>query len=47
MITKAQTAKREELIALLKAKTPTLFDRDPTLTGNVEALAEEIISLLK
>jgi len=39
--------KKGELLAYLKVKTPTLFDRDPTLTGNLEAFADEIIKIIK
>lgn len=38
---------RAELINFIKAKAPTLFDRDPVLTGNVGAFADEIIKLFE
>jgi hypothetical protein len=46
IVVKQEVNKKEELIKLLKAKTPALFDREPTLTGNVEKLADEICNLL-
>lgn len=39
------TTKRD-VIAYIRAKAPTLFDRDPVLTGNVEKFAEEIIRIV-
>lgn len=41
-----ETNKKEELVSLLKAKTPTLFDRDPVITGDVNKLADEILELV-
>lgn len=38
--------KKELLVALLKAKTPTLFNRDPEITGDVNKLADEILDLV-
>jgi len=38
--------KKELLVALLKAKTPTLFNRDPVIVGDVNKLADEILELV-
>lgn len=37
------TNKREELKAYLAKKLPTMFDRDPVLTGNLDLLVDEIL----
>jgi len=39
--------KSEELKTFLKAKTPTLFDRDPVLTGNLDLFVEEILKIVQ
>jgi len=41
-----ETNKKEMLVNLLKTKTPTLFDRDPVMTGNVNKLADDILELV-
>ena len=38
--------KRTKLKLLIEHRTPTLFDRQPTLTGNVNAFIDEIIKIL-
>jgi hypothetical protein len=38
--------KKELLVALLKAKTPTLFNRDPVIVGDVNKLADDILELV-
>lgn len=38
---------KTELITFLKAKLPTMFDRDPVVTGDVNKLAGEILDLVK
>jgi len=41
-----QENKKDLLVALLKAKTPVLFDREPVLTGDVNKLADDILELI-
>ncbi len=41
-----RTNKKEELLTLLKAKTPRLFDRDPMITGNLDKFADQILEIV-
>ena len=38
--------KTEELKTFLKTKTPTLFDRHPVLTGNLDKFVNEILEIV-
>lgn len=38
---------KEELKKLLIQKVPALFDRTPEITGDINKLVDEIISLIK
>lgn len=42
----ARVDKKTELIKMLEKKLPTMFDRDPVITGNLNKLAEEILELV-
>lgn len=41
--TKVELKGKEELKKLLLLELPTMFDRNPNITGNVDLLVEKII----
>ena len=38
---------KKELKEFLSQKLPTLFDRTPTITGNLDKLVEEILEIVQ
>lgn len=42
---KKEDSKKDKLKALLIKKLPTMFDRDPVITGNLDLLVDEILSI--
>jgi len=42
-----KTDKKEVLVKFLKAKMPTMFNRDPDIVGDVNKFAEDILELIK
>lgn len=40
-----EVLRREQLKTYLARKLPTMFDRDPVITGNLDLLVDEILSI--